>query len=306
MNASVHALLEGILDYAGLFPPAKLDMPSAASEYDHHRRGPLRWMLSRFLCPLARLEELRRHLHEPWPLGVLAAPADDPEALSASLDRELGLLGGLSAQVLEVPFPRGLLGSGNVGAFLGRTSDRLARDPAAPKVVFFELGFAGGWPETLRRVAGHLADHHGRGSPVRFGMKVRTGGADAAAVPDADRVAGFILTARDAGVPFKATAGLHRAVRGNGMHGFLNVFSAGVFMKYRKIQTEDLRDLLREDDPAAFRFDDEGLAWRAVHATVDQIRRARLAFAVSFGSCSFTEPWEHLHALGLLEQGPGA
>ena len=36
----------------------------------------------------------------------------------------------------------------------------------------------------------------------------------------------MIASCREAGVPFKATAGLHHAVRHGGEHGFLNILAA--------------------------------------------------------------------------------
>ena len=56
MRASI-ALLSGLVDYAGLFPPASLDMPSAVRNYDAYRRGPHAWMLGRLIVPASRLGE---------------------------------------------------------------------------------------------------------------------------------------------------------------------------------------------------------------------------------------------------------
>ena len=61
-----------------------------------------------------------------------------------------------------------------------------------------------------------------------------------------------------------------------------------------------LRAALEEEDPARFRFDDEGLAWGDARVGPAEIEAARAGFAVSFGSCSFTEPVEDLESLGLL------
>ena len=59
MHASVRALLSGIIDYAGLFPPAKLPLEEALRNYLRYRKeSPYRWMLGRFVCPVGRLQEL--------------------------------------------------------------------------------------------------------------------------------------------------------------------------------------------------------------------------------------------------------
>ena len=51
-SKSINALLFGLIDYAGLFPPAKLDMKAAAESYARHRRGKHTDSLARFICPV--------------------------------------------------------------------------------------------------------------------------------------------------------------------------------------------------------------------------------------------------------------
>jgi len=67
-------LLAGLIDYAGLFPPAALEMDEAARNYAAYRFGPQVWALGRFVIPLARLAELPAR---DWKLSVLATPAAD-------------------------------------------------------------------------------------------------------------------------------------------------------------------------------------------------------------------------------------
>src|SRR5262245_34827395 len=58
MFASVRALLTGVVDYAGLFPPAPLPLDQALANYLRYRTEEDSWMLGRFICPAARLAEL--------------------------------------------------------------------------------------------------------------------------------------------------------------------------------------------------------------------------------------------------------
>ena len=55
---------------------------------------------------------------------------------------------------------------------------------------------------------------------------MRCGGAE---VPTADALGRFLSACRAAGVPFKATAGLHHPLAAEGRHGFLNVIAACAF-----------------------------------------------------------------------------
>src|SRR5262249_53005750 len=74
MKATLRTLLTGIIDYAGLFPPAKLPMEEAIRNYLRYRQEPESWLLGRFVCPAARLSLLAPHLAEMTgpPLAIAA------------------------------------------------------------------------------------------------------------------------------------------------------------------------------------------------------------------------------------------
>ena len=58
MTPSLQALLAGAIDYAGMFPPASLDLEQSARNYFAYGAAPEAWMLGRFVCPASRLHEL--------------------------------------------------------------------------------------------------------------------------------------------------------------------------------------------------------------------------------------------------------
>ena len=120
--------------------------------------------------------------------------------------------------------------------------------------------------------------------------KVRCGGATTPRIPD---LAGFVAACRRLGVPFKATAGLHHAVRANDEHGFLNLLAAVVF-------EGDEEDALAEEDEAAFAVTAEAFTWRERSAGPEEIAHVRQQLFVGFGSCSAQEPIDGLATLGLL------
>lgn len=118
-------------------------------------------------------------------------------------------------------------------------------------------------------------------------VKVRCG----PEVPPVGELAHLVRSCREHGVPFKATAGLHHAVRREGRHGFLNLLAAAIF--------GDEEAALAEEDPAAFRLDEERFRWRDRAASAVEVERGRELF-VAFGSCSFDEPVDDLRELGFL------
>ena len=132
--------------------------------------------------------------------------------------------------------------------------------------------------------------------------KIRTGGVTPDAFPSAQSIAQFIRECRNHQVAFKATAGLHHPLRcvkpltyeSNAptgmMHGFVNVFMAAAI-------PDRAEEVLLDRE---FSFDDDGVTWRDVRVTTEEIARMRRTFAISFGSCSFEEPIADLKELGWL------
>ena len=309
MPSVTHALLDGLIDYAGLFPPARLDMPSAVATFLAHRGDPASFLLARFVCPAARLPELAAALGhhpsaDPVRLAVLARGGADATTLLAGLEADLrDLLEAarrlgerLEADVLELRLPD----DGVEDAVVG-TAERLARSGPWRLTPFFEPSLLGEWQAQLGRAVAAVA---GLGGGA--GLKIRCGGLDASAVPSVDAVATAIAVARDAGLPLKATQGLHHPVRhhdaalGTLVHGFLNLVAAGVMARVHGLDTAGIAEIVAEQEEASFMVTPEHFAWRGLSATAAQVRLARRESVVGFGSCSFTEPRDDLRALGLL------
>jgi membrane protease YdiL (CAAX protease family) len=294
--ASLRALLEGIVDYAGLFPPAALSMPQAVATYAEARRGPDAWMLGRFVVPAARLAEFGADAYphlpavgegEPWRVSALAAPhpAADLATIRAFNQEHAG---------------RAIVDSVEIRADDPAALADAARQVPAGMTAYFELAPGAGLDALLSAV---------KESGMR--AKIRTGGVTADAFPPPADVLRFIEACVRAGVPLKATAGLHHPLRAEHrltyaddapsgvMFGFLNVFLAAAFLR-SGLDAESVGPLLEEGDPAALRFGDEGVEWRGHRLATAQLAAARGGFAASFGSCSFDEPVRDLKALDLL------
>jgi len=300
VSRSVSALVASVIDYAGLFPPAKLDMASTVANHAAYLASEDEWMLNRLIMPASRLGEFEKAAEallprgeedEPWLISALTAPAGDAAALKADLARieafndahGLPKAGLAMIDVIEMPADS----AEAIEAALDTMPDEL--------FPFFELP-AGTDPRgMITTLVGGEA-----------GAKIRTGGEMAEAYPAADELARFIVACASADVPYKATAGLHHPLRhhaaGMGVKafGFLNVFAAAALALHRELPVEEVVRVLEEEEAEAFVFDDEKLRWRHQRVGVEEIEDARLRQAVSFGSCSFDEPREGLRRLGLL------
>jgi hypothetical protein len=122
-----------------------------------------------------------------------------------------------------------------------------------------------------------------------FRAKVRCGGDD---VPTVEALARFVRACRERHVVFKATAGLHHAVRSGAEHGLLNMLAAVVF--------GDEERALAEREPTSFELSAAEFRWRESVAGVAELETARRERLNSIGSCSFFEPVEELRARGFL------
>jgi hypothetical protein len=316
MQTGLHALLEAAIDYAGTFPPARLSLDEAIRNHVRYRRGPEQWMLGRFIHPSARLGELDAYadlFRQGRPLGLslvgrggsdgdewLAGIRADGDAATSFRQRHSPHV---VTNVYETKLPE-LPGSSWKELLLAGLTD-LAGRWAGGVTVFFEYGLGSDWQSSLPSVLAAVAAASAAGLPA--GFKLRCGGLEAKAFPSVEQVAFVLCACRDAGVPLKFTAGLHHPVRrfdagvGTHMHGFLNVFVAGVLAHARQLGEGELRPVLEDEVAGDFSFgDDGGVRWRDHGASFHEIVEARRGRLISFGSCSFDEPRDDLRALGWL------
>jgi len=288
--APMAALLEGLVDYAGLFPPAALSMREAVEKYASYHDGPRGTMLGRFVVPASRLDEFLSAADAlpapevPWRLSVLAS-VDDADAV---------------ARFNRWHSARFVIDAVETKANDVETIWRIASTFDESLVVFVEV------PVTAD--PGLLIDEI---AARQLRAKIRTGGVTADAFPTAGEVVRFMAACAHHGVPFKATAGLHHPLHGEypltydaasargTMYGFMNVFLAAALI-YDGSDEREIAPLLEERDAHAIAVDDDGITWRGHYVTVGEIARARAEFATSFGSCSFEEPMQDLAALNLI------
>jgi len=83
------------------------------------------------------------------------------------------------------------------------------------------------------------------------------------------------------------------------MHGFMNLCCAAAVV-YLGGRVEDAREVLEEEEAAAWEVEAGALRWRDLRWTADQLARLRLDFFEGIGSCSFEEPMNDLESLGWL------
>lgn len=311
---ATRALLQGLIDYAGLFPPAGLEMQPAAEEYALVREGSWSWMCGRFVVPVSRAFELGEVLEDladggtidPYPLSAIVDAGTDPRTWLANATNSLATLvklGGeqlpVRVEALEVPAP--VLGAARdtydpvIGQFGMIAQNSGLRDLP----IYVEIPRADGWLQLLRGAMAAVAR-------AKFGAKIRCGGFTAAAFPASEEIAAFLRATFEENVPFKATAGLHHPVRrrdpatGFTMHGFLNILAATMFIRDGALD-EEIVEILEERDENAFSLAPDSFSWRHRSASVNQIQVTRSNGFIAYGSCSIEEPVGDLIALGMVQ-----
>jgi hypothetical protein len=271
-------------------------MEEAVEEYARHRRSPERWILGRFVVPARRLTEMETAAApylptlgaaDPWRISaLLGSDTEGDVAQAVSLGQRLRGQAVVDSVELKAATPA------EVEAALALLPPRLT--------AYVEIPIDADLPPMLAAVKG-------RGARA----KVRTGGVTPEAIPSSARVARLLVACASARVPFKATAGLHHAIRAARrltyandsptatMHGFLNVFAAAS-LAWQGASPDAVEAVLQEESPEAIRIDAHGLAAGGQHLLSGDLAACRAQFAMGFGSCSFALPVADLKALGIL------
>ena len=243
----MRAFLAGLVDYAGLFPPARLEMGAAVNRFAKHRGSPYAFGLARLVCPATRLGEF----------ATLAAPH------LPSLDAATAPTGG-GAGARKPQIGRGGGGAGGIVVKpLKMTGTTVADSHGAPQQPWaLSVLIDAPLTESLKAIEdfnqSHYKNHHysalvdtveikvvtpdaidyamehlpedifpffeippaadmrpfadelaGKGA----GAKMRTGGLTADLIPTTEQIADFLMPMSEADVPVKCTAGLHHPIR---------------------------------------------------------------------------------------------
>jgi hypothetical protein len=261
-------LLRNSIDYAGLFPPAELDMQTSVANYASYRAGPDAWALGRFVLPATRLPEFTEALRplldsrtpaEPWALAALGGP---------DLGSDLDLIRRFNDQNLPARIDTVEFRADTAEAIHDRmhwmphhlqayVEIPVSRDPARLLLALQQTG--------------------GR-------AKVRTGGVTRDAFPSPAELIRFISSCVSTGLSFKATAGLHHPVRAEYrltyaadsergvMFGFLNLFLATAFV-WAGMEEKRAVQVLEEASATAFEVGESGIRWDSQHLSLDDLQR---------------------------------
>ncbi|HVN92326.1 MAG TPA: hypothetical protein VMT38_01450 [Terracidiphilus sp.] len=284
MNA-IDSLLAGLIDYAGLYPPARLDMHTATQKYLEYGQGTHAQALGRFVIDLDQFPPLCDTAGDSirgMRFSVIASPGANWDHLQRLMDK------GYAIEAVEVKAD----GAAEVA--------RVAAQIPAGITLYVEVPVQGTTAETLDAVAA-----------AGLRVKLRMGGVSAESIPSPRAIASMLGELSRRRMVFKATAGLHHPVRGRHtldyssesptavMHGFVNVACAATLLHFG-CEADEAMEVLEEGCSSEWRVTPDSIGWRKNSWSADELGEMRQHFFAGFGSCSFEEPIRELEALGWL------
>ncbi|MBT2639718.1 hypothetical protein [Bacillus sp. ISL-39] len=310
-NDSVEVFMKNLIDYAGLFPPAQLSLEMAINNYISYKRGADSWMLGVFIIPASSLSNLETiiadlALEERFQLSVTGTKTEcfiDGFAYGLTEINSFREKHNHKVQIeaFELPIPLAIPKLEEL--------EVLSKMAIAGNVkLFVEVTISQNedWVHQLLETLDVFAVHNAAAAHS-LGVKLRTGGLEARMFPTPEMVALFLKGCADRRLRVKFTAGLHHPVRmyreevQTEMHGFLNVFTAGIFAYALNLETETLVEILSDENPQNFDFKNYRLAWRDLSVDAAEILSSR-SLLTSYGSCSFDEPRDELRELNFLKE----
>jgi len=303
VSASLRALLNQAIDYAGMFPPCALALEPALRNQASYVRSSEVWMLNGFVLPVGQFDAATKFASKfdsshPLRVAALGPKTTSVESFRDALENAGAAIRSYSRSDVN------LISVSHLEMFLPDDVDSVSLKVASAVVgelpVFWEAP-----PERAEQTIALIAGYNSDNDTATFGYKLRTGGVTADAFPTSAQIARALVTAATYQLPIKFTAGLHHPIQQfrdevkTKMHGFLNVLGAAVLAAEHQWEADQTVMMLEDEDPRSFSFTDDFFMWRDWKIDVEPLQYRR-KFVRSFGSCSFDEPRDDLRALGFL------
>lgn len=299
MKASLKNFMTGLIDYAGLFPPASLDIQTVLDNYTAYLESEDGWILGRCILPASQL--YRVTFHPGFRCSVIVSPAVSEEEFD-QLVKFCAMKG--RVEMVETRFPEDINSLEHFSEHFQQLHSRLRQTGLQDVQLFVET-------KNVADAAAAIASFNNSrsgGDVIRdVGYKLRCGGMEKQVFPPPEKVAGAISICREHDIPIKFTAGMHLPFRNYSVdikvmqHGFVNVFGAALLCWGCNLSTKEITECLRDENAGHFHFMNESFSWKNKMIPVSEIKRLRQSRVISFGCCSFTEPVEGLRSPNLLD-----
>jgi hypothetical protein len=299
MKASLKNFMTGLIDYAGLFPPASLDIQTVLDNYTAYLESEEGWMLGRCILPASQL--YRVSFHPGFRCSVIVSPAVPQEEFDQLLN--FSTMKG-RVEMVETRLPEDINSPEHFFDHFLQLHSRLHQVGFQDVQLFVE---AKNVADAAAAIASFNNSRSG-GEVIRnVGYKLRCGGMEKQVFPSPEKVAEVISICRKYEIPIKFTAGMHLPLRNYSadikvmQHGFINIFGAALLCWSCNLSINEIIACLRDENVGHFHFMNESFSWKNKMISLSEMKRLRQNKVISFGSCSFTEPVEGLRSLGFFD-----
>lgn len=329
MNQVMHFLTEHLFDYAGLFPPAKLSLTQALSNFFKYQNHPYQTMLGKFILPIQKhmeyLSLTKRH-QESIPLSVILSSPSSVSMIDQTLQKDCQNLETIhdqsrisSIDSFEIVFSHEFYDQEELAlqehfqkifAFLSNAVEKECD-------FFCEIPYLDN--KTLNNFFSFVQKFNLQNQSNKISIKLRTGGVTPDLVPSAETLSSILFLLGKYKLPFKVTAGLHIPVPnynkavGTKMHGFLNVLLGGMLSFLRSdtnpdfshelVSQELLHSILEKLHYTHLKVENSLIyvstpnnTQQKFIFTSDMVKNFRKKHFKGIGTCDFLEPIEYLNS----------
>lgn len=228
ISNSLKSFTKEILDYAGLFPPAKLPLTDAFSNYLSYCKSDFGFILSKFICPVNQFPELLNLIstlnsdEKTINISALLTGGKTIDAFKENLENDLKLWndfvqkskGIINVNSAEVKIPDELISQGDpekIASFAHYLSLEIQTKTNCKVFIFIEGSMTGNTEKNFKSLINGIEIQNL--NKFSAGFKLRTGGIVPDAFPSSQQIAYCIRECLDRKVPMKFTAGLHHTYR---------------------------------------------------------------------------------------------
>ena len=319
---SLDIFMHELLDYAGLFPPAKLTLQESLLNYSSYTKHIQKNWLGKFILPSNKIAECIEIMLDQkifksnnafLKFSIILNSCEKFNDFNKIIDNDLKSIYQLKStfnkhiNIDSIEFfpPKEVFQPNNLSLFrnmLSFVNDKLLNAKEI-KFKYIEIPFS----ENINEYIEFISEFNLRQKEIKFCIKLRTGGVTPQQIPSAFHIAQAIRLSAEKQIPIKATAGLHVPVPndnpevGSRLHGFFNIFSC-LMLCYKKLLTiSEMENILVNYSYSDFKFTEEGFTVGNKFLPNAEMTHLRNSFIKSFGTCSFLEPIEHLQENNFLE-----
>jgi hypothetical protein len=274
--AALLELLTHCIDYAGVFPPARLSLTEAWEKYARHLEGGESWIIGSLVSPVDLLlgtESIPEKAA--FSLTVIPRRGETEEVWRSQLAGDLGRV-----RLFLETHPAVILSGLEIALPPANDPSSLLEEvlPLLEEYrTFFELPAGERLVERVRLATMALNHHHNS----KWGLKLRTGGLDPNAFPTTHVVAEVLAGVRDRQIPLKFTAGLHHPIQHwddnlkVARHGFIDLLMAGLLGHAYHLPRENIEAIVRDEKSSNFTFNDGVARWLDLPLRAEVIRELR-------------------------------